>query len=73
MKIFVKAKPSAREERVEKVSETNFIVSVTEPPKDGKANKAIGNALAAYFDVSPSRVNLVSGFSSRLKVFEVLN
>ena len=41
MKINVKAKPSAREEKVEKIDENNFVVSVTEPPEKGKANNAI--------------------------------
>jgi len=73
MKIFVKAKPSAKEEKIEKIDEINFIVSVKEPSRDGKANKAIIKALASYFNVAPSCVNLISGFSSKQKVFEILN
>jgi len=71
MKIFVKAKPLSKEEKIEKIDETNFIVLVKEPPKDGKANRAIIKVIAAYFKITPSRVNLVSGFSSKQKVFEV--
>jgi hypothetical protein len=71
MKIFVKAKPLAKEEKIEKVDEVNFVVAVKEPPKDGKANKAIIKALAIYFNVAPSKINLVLGFSSKQKVFEV--
>lgn len=72
MKIFVKAKPSAREEKIEKIDEINFIIAVKEPPKNSKANRAIAKALALHFNVAPSRVNLISGFSSKKKVFEVL-
>lgn len=71
MKIFVKAKPSAREESVKKISETNFSVSVKEPPRNGMANGAIARAIAAHFGVPQSRVKLVSGYSSRQKVFEI--
>jgi uncharacterized protein len=71
MKINVKAKPGAREERVEKVDDNNFVVSVKEPPVQGRANMAIVRALAEYFKVSNSQVHLVSGFSSKQKVFEV--
>lgn len=71
VKIFVKAKPSAQEEKIEKISETNFTVSVKEPPIKGMANQAIIKALAGYFGIAPSRVRLVSGFSSRQKVFEI--
>lgn len=83
MKIFVKAKPKARVEKVELLSQEalNFDgkkgepaiykVSVKEPPVGGRANQAIIKALANYFDVSLSGVKLISGHSSRLKVFEI--
>ncbi len=72
MKINVKAKPSAREEKVEKIDDNNFVVSVTEPPEKGKANDAIRNALAVYFKIGSSRVKIVSGYSSRNKIIEIL-
>lgn len=72
MKIFVKAKPNAKEEKVEKISETNFVVAVKEPLIRGKANAAIIKALAAHFGVASSCVRFVSGFSSKQKVFEIL-
>ncbi len=71
MKIFIKAKPSAKNESVEKLGDYNFAVSVKEPPKDGRANKAIIKALAEYFKVSPFSIRLISGFSSKQKVFEI--
>lgn len=72
MRIFVKAKPSAKEERVEKIDENNFVVSVKEPPVKGKANEAIRNALAMYFKTSSSRVRIISGYSSRNKIIEIV-
>ena len=71
MKIFITAKPSAKETKVERINETNFIVSVKEPPIQGKANAAVFKALAGYFRVSTARVRLVSGFTSRQKTFEI--
>ena len=82
MKIFVKAKPNAKEERVEKIdppspkgfgraSDTHFIVSVKEPSVKGKANAAIVRALADYFKITYSRICLVSGFTCKEKLFEV--
>lgn len=62
----------AKEDRVEKIDSTNFKVLVKEPPIQGRANRAIARALAEYFKVPVSRVNLVSGFASRQKIFEVL-
>ncbi len=72
MRIFVKAKSSAKKEKLEKIDEINFIVAVKEPPIRGEANRAIAKALALYFKVTSSRVNLVSGFSSKQKVFEII-
>ena len=71
MKIQVKAKPSSREEKVEKIDEQNYVVSVKESPIKGKANEAIRNALAVYFKTGSSRVKIVSGFSSRNKIIEI--
>jgi uncharacterized protein len=71
MKINVKAKAGAREEKVEKIDESNFVVSVKEPPVQGKANFAITKALAEYFGTSSYNVRLISGFSSKQKVFEI--
>ena len=71
MKISVKAKPSSREEKVEKIDENNFIVSVKEPAEKGKANEAIRNALAIYFKTASTRVKIISGYSSRNKIVEI--
>lgn len=71
MRISVKAKAGAKKEFVEKISETEFIVSVKEPPVDGRANWAIARALAGYFDISPSRINIASGHSSKNKIVEI--
>lgn len=71
MKIFVQAKPYAREEKVEQIDAQNFKVAVTEALIKGQANRAIEKALAGHFKVAPSAVRLVSGFSRKSKVFEI--
>jgi uncharacterized protein YggU (UPF0235/DUF167 family) len=85
MKIFVKAKPGANEDKVDppaaRLWQENkndgagekewFKVSVKEPPTQGRANTAIGKLLAQHFKVSPSQIRLISGFSSKQKVFEI--
>ena len=72
MKIFVKAKPNANDQKVEKISEAHFEVAIKEPPIKGMANEAIAKALAEHFGVARSRVRLISGFSSKQKVFEII-
>lgn len=72
MRVYVTAKPRAKRKGLEKIDETHFAVAVKEPARDGRANAAIAKALAKHFNVSPSRVRLVSGLSSRRKLFEIL-
>lgn len=71
MKIFVKVKPKAKEEIVEKIDDANFKVSVKEPPVQGRANRAVVKALADYFNASQSNVRIISGFTSKLKTIEI--
>ena len=73
MKIFVKAKPNLKQEKVEKVDEQNYIVSVKEPPEKGKANNAIKNTLAVYFKTGSSNIKIISGYTSRNKIIEILS
>ena len=72
MKINVKAKPNAREEKVEKIDDLNYIVSVKEPPVKGRANEAIRNALAVYFKTGSANVKIILGYSSRNKIIEII-
>ena len=71
MLIVVKAHPDSGEDLVEKIGENRFVVSVKEPPVQGRANLAIIRLLAKYFKVSPSKIRLVKGFRERNKVFEI--
>lgn len=71
MKISVKVKTNAKKESVEKLSDNQFAVSVKEPPIDGRANWAICRALGDYFGVSPSRVGIISGQTSKNKIVEI--
>ena len=71
MKIIIKAKPGAREDKIEKVDEANYTVYVKAPPIDGKANAAIVKLLADHFDISASLVEIISGHMARVKVVEI--
>jgi len=72
MRISVKAKPNSREEKIEKLDDSSFVVSVKEPPVQGQANEAIIRALADYFNVSRSQVRIISGWISRQKILEII-
>ncbi len=80
MRIFVKVKPNSKENKVippeEKLFESEevksfYTVIVKEPPKEGKANDAVIRELVKYFDCSRSQVKLISGATSKVKVFQI--
>ena len=48
-----------------------YKVWVKEMPVAGKANEAILRALAEYFGVARAQVRLVSGQTSKQKIFEI--
>lgn len=84
MKILVKAKTKAKVEKVERVEQPAldlpgmknqlplYKVSVKEAPVNGQANEAIILALAEYFNKPRSNIKLISGQTSKQKMFEVL-
>lgn len=71
MLINVKAKPGAKENKIEKLDDEHFVVSVKEPPVQGRANAAIIKLLAGYFGVMPSDIAIVSGHISRNKIVRI--
>jgi len=71
MRIFVKAKPNSKENKIEKIDDQHFTVSVKEPPIDNKANLAIIELLSDYLNVPISSIGLISGRTTKNKVFEI--
>ena len=71
MKISVKVKTNAKEDRVEKTGEDEYRVLVKAKPVEGKANDAVRSALAGHFGIPRSRVVLILGQTSKQKVFEI--
>lgn len=71
MKILVKVKPQARQDKVEKIGLNTYKVWVKAKAVEGKANQAVVKVLAEYFDIAKPKVLLVKGKRAREKVFRV--
>ncbi|HTX97485.1 MAG TPA: DUF167 domain-containing protein [Mycobacterium sp.] len=70
--VVVNVKPGSRKgPLVEVGSNGELTIYVRERAVDGKANDAVTRLLAAYLELPRSRVELVSGTTSRLKRFRV--
>jgi uncharacterized protein len=72
MKIEVIVRPNSRIELVEVLEENkSFRIKVNAPPEDGKANKKVIELLSDFLKVPKSKIELVSGFKSKKKIFKV--
>jgi uncharacterized protein (TIGR00251 family) len=72
MRLHVRVTPRASRDAIEGFDDAGVLrIRVTAPPADGAANKAVTKLLAAALGVPQRDVVLVSGASSRVKVFEV--
>ena len=70
MRINVRIKPRASRNKVEKTTD-GYVVYVTEPPVENRANIALMENLSEYFNIPKSRINIVFGLKSRNKVVEI--
>jgi len=68
MKISVIVKTNAKENKIEKIGEKEFKIFVKEPAKEGKANEAIIELLAEYFNVPRLKINIILGLKSKKKI-----
>jgi uncharacterized protein (TIGR00251 family) len=70
--VVVRVKPGSRKgPLVETGSNGELTIYVREPAVDGKANDAVVHLLAAHLQLPRSRIELVSGATSRQKRFRV--
>jgi len=72
VKINVRVKPNARKNEVTRLDGKRYLVSVTAPPSDGKANAKMIELLSEYFEKAKSRVTIVKGAGVREKVVEII-
>lgn len=71
MRLFIKAKPNSKKEFITKIDDNHFIIAVKDPAREGKANFAIIKKLSEYLNIPLSKIRIISGYSSKEKVFEI--
>ena len=67
----IKVHPRAKKNAITGVVGDALRISVTAPPADGKANQAVIEFLADFFEIPRSSVTIASGDTSRLKVIRI--
>jgi len=63
----IKVQPKGSRSNIGPVVEGRLKIAVTEPPDKGKANKAVVKLLAKKLTLAPSRLEIISGETSRKK------
>lgn len=67
----VKVQPRARKNAITGTIGEALKLSLTAPPVEGKANQAVINFLADFFDIPRSSVTIASGKTNRLKMVNI--
>lgn len=69
--IKVKVVTRAHHENVEETGIDEYKMWVTAVPESGKANQAVIDLLAEYFNIAPSTIRIISGNKSTHKLIEI--
>ena len=71
MKISIRVKPNARKNEVKPLGENTYLVSVTAPPVDNKANEKMIEVLAEYFGKPKRMIAILRGTTAKKKIVEI--
>ena len=71
MIIKVIVHPNSKNPRIDKDLLGTLNVYVSAPPLEGRANEAVINALAEFFNVKKYQIILKSGAKGKQKIFEI--
>lgn len=69
--IKVKIVPGSSKNKIVGVYNDALKITIAAPPVEGKANKKCITYLAKYFDVAKSKVEIISGKSSKNKLIKI--
>jgi hypothetical protein len=72
VRLSVRVKPNSKNAGVEKLSDKEYIVRVNAPAAEGRANKAVIEALSDYLSVPKSRISIFRGISGKNKIIDIL-
>ena len=69
--IHVKVSISALLDKIQKINEDHFEISVKEKAERNIANRKTIELIAGYFDVPPSKIRIVNGHRHRSKLLVI--
>jgi hypothetical protein len=72
MRIAVKVSAKSKQNKIVKISTTEYKVYVSTAPERGKANEKVAELLSEYFGVSKSSVKILRGENTNKKLVEII-
>ena len=69
--IKIKIVPASSKNKIVGVYNNALKIAITAPPVEGKANKKCITYLAKYFDVAKSKIEIISGQTSKNKLIKI--
>ena len=72
MLVHIKVVADSKENKIVKKNDTSFVVYTKEPAENNRANYAVVEIVADYFNVVKSKVRIVTGHHAPSKIFDVL-
>ena len=71
MKLKVKVKPNAKQQKIEVNDDGSWLIHLRSAPMDGKANRELIKLLAKHFNVTQGDILIKMGLNSRDKIIEI--
>jgi hypothetical protein len=72
MKITVQVKPNARKDEVQVREDGTYLVKVSAPPIEGRANEKLVEVLSEHFGKPKRCFQILSGSRGKHKIVEIL-
>jgi hypothetical protein len=69
--IAIKIKPNAKQEKIEKINESEYLLWVRSPAQEGKANQAAIALLSDFLRIPKTRITIIRGHKSRNKIISI--
>ena len=71
MNIHVKVKPNSSQQKIESFGNNRYLIYLTEPAEDNKANLELIKILSKYFKNPATRIKIKFGLTGKEKIIEI--
>ena len=71
MNLEILVKPNSKSPGIEITNDSKWIIRVRERAIEGKANEAVIEAISEKMNIAKSKIKLIRGMKSKIKIFEV--